>query len=281
MDYYQLWDSVANIMSITDSLESQVLFGERITSAPQPPYKHQAPSQLLYKDHQWHGYPGIIHNPKLVFIRHYLTPNVVVCSHSAQLEPLGLPVPYGSPLHIDTLGHVHIPEEIRTCIPLPLKVTIRLDHVRPLSRVFCYDSLCLHAYRCLGYPYVWGGRCLHKSLPSAGVDCSGLIQLLYQTQGLHIPRNSMDQYRVCTPVGSFLQLPKGGLVFLHPADRPAINHVLVKVDDRHLIHAAESMGKVVLLHLGHDGEFHHDTFQLPSCHGKVFFGIPANKKAFF
>jgi cell wall-associated NlpC family hydrolase len=58
----------------------------------------------------------------------------------------------------------------------------------------------------LGTPYVWGG-----TSPTSGVDCSGLVQDVYKSFGVDLPRLSADQIRAGTAV-PYNQLQPGDLI---------------------------------------------------------------------
>jgi len=59
-----------------------------------------------------------------------------------------------------------------------------------------------------GAPYRSGGT------TPGGVDCSGLIQALYQRAGVHLPRTVTDQYQAGAPVG-VNELRFGDVVFFN------------------------------------------------------------------
>jgi hypothetical protein len=59
----------------------------------------------------------------------------------------------------------------------------------------------------LGVPYVFGG-----TNPSSGLDCSGLVQLVYRQAGVALPRTAQQQYDATLRIPD-AQLQAGDLVF--------------------------------------------------------------------
>ncbi len=63
------------------------------------------------------------------------------------------------------------------------------------------------ARRYLGVPYVFGG-----TNPATGLDCSGLVQLVYRQLGVQLPRTAQLQYNATARIPDD-QLQPGDLVF--------------------------------------------------------------------
>jgi hypothetical protein len=60
-------------------------------------------------------------------------------------------------------------------------------------------SLFTQAFRLLGEPYAWGG----SRFGVFGRDCSRMVQDVYATTGVRLPRNSDQQGRACYPTAIF------------------------------------------------------------------------------
>jgi cell wall-associated NlpC family hydrolase len=97
------------------------------------------------------------------------------------------------------------------------------------------------AERYLGVTYVFGG-----TTPS-GLDCSGLVYLVYQELGVQLPRTSRLQYQV----GQIVEredLREGDLVFFNTTGQ-GVSHVGIYLEDGDFINAASNPGKVMISNL--------------------------------
>lgn len=89
-----------------------------------------------------------------------------------------------------------------------------------------------------GVPYLWGG-----TDPDKGLDCSGLVQLVFDRLGVELPRTSAQQAKVGEKVGSLAQARAGDLVFFGSP----VHHVGVYAGDGMMVDAPRR-GKTVGLH---------------------------------
>ncbi len=111
------------------------------------------------------------------------------------------------------------------------------NHIDPpslLSRV---------ARKFVNSPYLWGGR------SPFGIDCSGLVQVLYKAIGLALPRDSYLQAQEGTAVDFTNETTVGDLAFFENS-KGEIAHVGMLLEDRHIIHA---YGQVRIDRLDHFG----------------------------
>ncbi|MFF2621674.1 C40 family peptidase [Oerskovia jenensis] len=80
----------------------------------------------------------------------------------------------------------------------------------------------------LGVPYVWGG----ESLAEGGLDCSGLVQLVFGAHGIDLPRVARDQMRQGAEVASLAQAQPGDLIVQRGG-----KHIGIYLGDGQMIHS--------------------------------------------
>ncbi len=91
----------------------------------------------------------------------------------------------------------------------------------------------------LGVPYVWGG-----SNPSSGFDCSGLVQYVFSTLGVSLPRTAAQQEQVGMPVANLASAQPGDLLFFEPGQNGAppgqAGHVAIYIGNGQMIAAPQT-----------------------------------------
>ncbi|MBW8751206.1 MAG: transglycosylase SLT domain-containing protein [Propionibacteriales bacterium] len=95
------------------------------------------------------------------------------------------------------------------------------------------QAVVAEAKKYLGVPYVWGG-----TDPSKGLDCSGLVQVVYRHLGHDLPRLSADQARSGRPVASMADARPGDLLAWDNSSRNnGADHIAIYVGDGKMIEA--------------------------------------------
>src|SRR4029079_7228877 len=95
-----------------------------------------------------------------------------------------------------------------------------------------------------GVRYRWGG-----TSRSSGVDCSGFTSSVFNSQGIKLPRTSIEKSHVGSAV-SKPDLQPGDLVFFRTSRSYRVNHVGIYVGEGKFIHAATGAGHVMVSSLG-------------------------------
>lgn len=108
----------------------------------------------------------------------------------------------------------------------------------------------IHLHPFLGAPYAWGGR------TPAGVDCSGLTQMLYIFMGIYLPRDASQQASEGDIVELLDLVEPGDLAFFDNAEGK-ITHVgmILTRSEEGDLRIAHSSGRVRIDRLDQQGIF--------------------------
>ncbi|HEY2953810.1 MAG TPA: C40 family peptidase [Candidatus Eisenbacteria bacterium] len=82
----------------------------------------------------------------------------------------------------------------------------------------------------MGVPYLWGGR------TATGFDCSGFTQQVLVEQGIALPRDAWQQFRVSRPLGNGEDVRPGDLVFFGRRGEP-VSHVGLALGGGYFAHS--------------------------------------------
>jgi gamma-D-glutamyl-L-lysine dipeptidyl-peptidase len=118
-------------------------------------------------------------------------------------------------------------------------VTTRHDILKAKQSIVSDAMLYLNA------PYLWGGR------TPFGIDCSGLVQMVYKIKKIRILRDASQQATLGEPVNFISENEPGDLAFFDDEEGNII-HVGILADKSRIIHAS---GKVRMDNIDHFGIF--------------------------
>lgn len=110
------------------------------------------------------------------------------------------------------------------------------------------DLLLQLAEHFLGASYLWGGRSVW------GIDCSGLMQILFRFIGVDMPRDASEQQVIGDHVAFYSEFQAGDIAFFENSDRKIV-HVGMILDSHKIIHA---YGSVRIDRLEENGIYNHE-----------------------
>ena len=144
---------------------------------------------------------------------------ITVCTKTHSKEKMLLPG--GSIIHTNKTGELTIKEESYQLNSSDLVIEVGIDG----------QTIIQHALQYLNAPYLWGGKSIF------GIDCSGLVQVVFSICGIQLERDASEQVESGKPI-DFLSEAKAGDLAFFENDNGKIIHVGLLLNSHQIIHAS-------------------------------------------
>jgi cell wall-associated NlpC family hydrolase len=152
-----------------------------------------------------------------------------------------LTIPAGATLPVRKTGS----ESVVVGLPdgRTVEVPAHLVSVRDAQPPAIIEDILATAHELLGTPYVWGGK------SNTGIDCSGLVQAAFRSQGISLARDAYQQALAGRLVGTrwhMDQMRRGDLLYFL-GGRGKISHTAIYLGDGKYIEASGPGVKITCL----------------------------------
>lgn len=138
-------------------------------------------------------------------------------------------------LQLSTEIDFHATERAEDPVP---HLALELRATAEVSQSIVRELVLLKGEAMLGTDYVLGGEAVDA------VDCSALVQMMFRTAGIELPRTTQQLVAVGTAVNTADKLEPGDLLFYRWERRGL--HVAVYVDEGRILHASPGQREVVV-----------------------------------